>query len=171
MFPTQITIHNVSDLQKVMSVLYPATGVVEITDKSRDVPATKTNDADLQTSGLTKGEAEASASVQGLVNKTEAKHNPQSSKAAESKHVAQTARTEPTAEAAEATAQEQSASDAAKVWDYETEVKPRTLALIKGGKRTQVAELFKQFGGVKVASEIPADKMGAYMAEIAKLEG
>lgn len=34
MFPTTVTIHNVADLQKVMSVLYP---VVEITDKSRDV--------------------------------------------------------------------------------------------------------------------------------------
>lgn len=37
MFPTTVTIHNVSDLQKVMSVLYPTTAVVEITDKSRDV--------------------------------------------------------------------------------------------------------------------------------------
>lgn len=155
MFPTQITIHNVSDLQKVMSVLYPTTGVVEITDKSRDVPATKTNDADLQTT----------------INKAETKHNPQPTKAAENKPAAQTAPIEPTAEAAKATVQETSASDEAKVWDYETEVKPRTLALIKNGKRTQVAELFKQFGGVKVASEIPADKMGAYMAEIAKLEG
>jgi hypothetical protein len=37
MFPTTITINNVSDLQKVMSVLYPTTGVVEIADTSRDV--------------------------------------------------------------------------------------------------------------------------------------
>lgn len=37
MFPTTVTIHNVADLQKVMSVLYPTTAVVEITDKSRDV--------------------------------------------------------------------------------------------------------------------------------------
>lgn len=37
MFPTIVTIHNVADLQKVMSVLYPTTAVVEITDKSRDV--------------------------------------------------------------------------------------------------------------------------------------
>lgn len=37
MFPTTVTIHNVADLQKVMSVLYPTTGTVEITDKSRDV--------------------------------------------------------------------------------------------------------------------------------------
>lgn len=37
MFPTTITINNISDLQKVMSVLYPTTAVVEVTDKSRDV--------------------------------------------------------------------------------------------------------------------------------------
>jgi hypothetical protein len=37
MFPTTITINNVSDLQKVMSVLHPTTGVVEITDTSHDV--------------------------------------------------------------------------------------------------------------------------------------
>lgn len=37
MFPTTVTIHNVADLQKVISVLYPTTAAVEITDKSRDV--------------------------------------------------------------------------------------------------------------------------------------
>lgn len=37
MFPTTVTIHNVADLQKVMSVLYPTTAVVEIADKSCDV--------------------------------------------------------------------------------------------------------------------------------------
>lgn len=40
MFPITLTIHTISDLQKVQSVLYPTTAVVEVTDKSRDVAKT-----------------------------------------------------------------------------------------------------------------------------------
>ena len=65
MFPTTITIHNISDLQKVMSVLFPATGVVEIVDKSRGIELKGSNDkADL---------ARQLTTEQALVNQAEAK--------------------------------------------------------------------------------------------------
>jgi len=41
MFPVTITISNIADLQKVQSVLYPTTAVVEVKDTSRDVKSAK----------------------------------------------------------------------------------------------------------------------------------
>lgn len=58
MFPTTVTIHNVSDLQKVMSVLYPTTGVTEIVDKSRDTP-TKAEDMSAKKPAKTEAPAQA----------------------------------------------------------------------------------------------------------------
>lgn len=150
MFPATITLHNAADLQKVMSVLYPTTGVTEITDKTRDVATTKTNDANLQT----------------LVDKAEAKHNPQSTKAAE-QPAAQTARTEPTAEAGKATAQEPSDS---KPLDYKVDVKPRILGLIKSGKRDDVAKVLAGFK-VENAQDLAPEKWPGLLVELAKLEG
>lgn len=150
MFPMTITISNIADLQKVQSVLYPTTAVIEVTDKTRDVPATKTNDANLQT----------------LVNKAEAKADPKPTKAAE-QPAAQTAPTEPTAEAGKDTAQDKSDS---KPLDYKVDVKPRILALIKAGKRDDVAKVLAGFG-VENAQDLAAEKWPDLLVELAKLEG
>lgn len=150
MFPMTITISNIADLQKVQSVLYPTTGVTEVTDKSRDVPATKTNDANLQT----------------LVNKAEAKADPKPTKAAE-QPAAQTAHTEPTAEAGKDTAQDKSDS---KPLDYKVDVKPRILALIKAGKRDDVAKVLAGFG-VENAQDLAPEKWPDLLVELTKLEG
>lgn len=150
MFPTQVTIHSISDLQKVMSVLYPTTGVIEVTDKSRDTAPTKTNDANLQT----------------LVNKAEAKADPKPSKAAD-EPAAQTAPIEPTAEAGKGTAQEPSDS---KPLDYKVDVKPRILGLIKAGKRDDVAKVLADFK-VENAQDLAPEKWPALLVELAKLEG
>ena len=149
MFPTQVTIHNISDLQKVMSVLYPTTGVVGATDKSRDT-STKTNDANLQT----------------LVNKAEAKADPKPTKAAD-EPAAQTAPTERTAEAGKDTAQEPSDS---KPLDYKVDVKPRILGLIKAGKRDDVAKVLAGFK-VENAQDLAPEKWPDLLVELAKLEG
>ena len=150
MFPTQITIHNISDMQKVMSVLYPTTGVTEVTDKSRDVATTKTNDANLQT----------------LVNKAEAKADPKPTKAAD-EPAAPTAPTEPTAEAGKDTAQEQNDSNPL---DYKLDVKPRILGLIKSGKRDDVAKVLAGFK-VENAQDLAPEKWPGLLVELAKLEG
>ena len=150
MFPTQVTIHNISDLQKVMSVLYPTTGVIEVTDTSRDTTHTKANDANLQT----------------LVNKAEAKADPKPSKAAD-EPAAQTVPTEPTAEAGKATAQEPSDS---KPLDYKVDVKPKILALIKAGKRDDVAKVLAGFK-VENAQDLAPEKWPDLLVELAKLEG
>lgn len=150
MFPMTITISNIADLQKVMSVLYPTTGVIEVTDKTRDVQATKTNDANLQT----------------LVNKAEAKADPKPTKAAD-EPAAQTARTEPTAEAGKDTAQDKSDS---KPLDYKVDVKPRILALIKAGKRDDVAKVLAGFK-VENAQDLAPEKWPDLLVELAKLEG
>lgn len=150
MFPTQVTIHNISDLQKVMSVLYPTTGVIEVTDKSRDTAPTKTNDANLQT----------------LVNKAEAKADPKPTKAAD-EPAAQTVPTERTAEAGKDTAQEPSDS---KPLDYKVDVKPRILGLIKSGKRDDVAKVLAGFK-VENAQDLAPEKWPDLLVELAKLEG
>lgn len=102
MFPTTVTIHNVSDLQKVMSVLYPTTGTAEITDTSRDVPVARTNDADIQKL-VDKAEAKAAKKDAAVrvekpttVAETPAAHAP----------------TQPTAEADVATAAPEKTADA-----------------------------------------------------------
>lgn len=150
MFPMTITLHNVADLQKVQSVLYPTTGVIEVTDTSRDTTHTKANDANLQT----------------LVNKAEAKADPKPSKAAD-EPAAQTVPTEPTAEAGKATAQEPSDS---KPLDYKVDVKPKILALIKAGKRDSVAKILEGFK-VENAQDLAPEKWPALLVELAKLEG
>lgn len=150
MFPMTITISNIADLQKVQSVLYPATGVIEVTDKTRDVQATKTNDANLQT----------------LVNKAEAKADPKPPKAAE-QPAAQTAPTEPTAEAGKDTAQDMSDS---KPLDYKVDVKPRILGLIKAGKRDDVAKVLAGFK-VENAQDLAFEKWPDLLVELTKLEG
>lgn len=150
MFPMTITISNIADLQKVQSVLYPATGVIEVADKTRDVQATKTNDANLQT----------------LVNKAEAKADPKPTKAAD-EPAAQTAPTEPTAEAGKDTAQEQNDS---KPLDYKVDVKPRILALIKAGKRDDVAKVLAGFK-VENAQDLAPEKWPDLLVELVKLEG
>lgn len=150
MFPMTITISNIADLQKVQSVLYPTTGVTEITDKTRDVATTKTNDANLQT----------------LVNKAEAKADPKPTKAA-GQPAAQTAPTEPTAEAGKDTAQDKSDS---KPLDYKVDVKPRILALIKAGKRDDVAKVLAGFG-VENAQDLAPEKWPKLLVELANLEG
>lgn len=151
MFPMTITISNIADLQKVQSVLYPTTGVIEATDKTRDVSTTKTNDADLQST----------------INKAEAKHNPQPTKAAKDEPAAQTAPTEPTAEAGKDTAQDKSDS---KPLDYKVDVKPRILALIKTGKRDDVAKVLAGFG-VENAQDLAPEKWPDLLVELTKLEG
>jgi hypothetical protein len=150
MFPATITLHNAADLQKVMSVLYPTTGVTEITDKTRDVATTKTNDANLQT----------------LVNKAEAKADPKPTKAAD-EPAAPTAHTERTAEAGKDTAQEPSDS---KPLDYKVDVKPRILGLIKSGKRDDVAKVLAGFK-VENAQDLAPEKWPDLLVELAKLEG
>lgn len=150
MFPMTITLHNVADLQKVQSVLYPTTGVIEVTDTSRDTTHTKANDANLQT----------------LVNKAEAKADPKPSKAAD-EPAAQTVPTEPTAEAGKATAQEPSDS---KPLDYKVDVKPKILALIKAGKRDDVAKVLAGFK-VENAQDLAPEKWPDLLVELAKLEG
>ncbi|MGQ0595803.1 hypothetical protein [Aquabacterium sp.] len=150
MFPMTITISNIADLQKVQSVLYPTTGVIEVTDKTRDVSTTKTNDADLQST----------------INKAEANADPKPTKAAE-QPAAQTAPTEPTAEAGKDTAQDKSDS---KPLDYKVDVKPRILALIKAGKRDDVAKVLAGFG-VENAQDLAPEKWPDLLAELAKLEG
>lgn len=151
MFPATITLHNAADLQKVMSVLYPTTGVTEITDKTRDVATTKTNDANLQT----------------LVNKAEAKADPKPTKAAD-EPAAQTAPTEPTAEAGKGTAQEPSDS---KPLDYKADVKPRILGLIKSGKRDATLSMMIKIFGVENAQDLAPEKWPDLLVELAKLEG
>jgi ABC-type uncharacterized transport system involved in gliding motility auxiliary subunit len=121
MFPATITLHNASDLQKVMSVLYPTTGVVEITDKARDV---KTNDAALTTETKVKADPKPTAV------KTE-----------------QPAASQPTAEEAKAAAPEKKdepASDA-KSLTYAADVKPVMLAKIKAGHRDKCVALLAKF--------------------------
>lgn len=64
MFPTTITINNISDLQKVMSVLYPTTGVVEIKDTDRDVKPAKAEAKPKKTEAPAEGNAAPAASTE-----------------------------------------------------------------------------------------------------------
>lgn len=141
MFPTTITVNNISDLQKVMSVLYPTTGVVEITDKSRDTTPEQT-----------------------LVNKAEAKVATGKPKPTPAATQADAAHAQPTAEAGVADAQEktvgasvpnaasaetaQQASTAvtdAPAITYK-DVQTAVVAAVKAGKRTNVVALLTEFG-------------------------
>ena len=144
MFPTQITIHNVSDLQKVMSVLYPTTAVVEVTDKSRDLAHTATE-------------------VQTLVNKAEAKVAAGKSNTSAATQ-AEAAPTQPTAEAVVDAAPEKtagdsapSAADAASAAQASTaatdapalkydDIKAGVVAAIKAGHRQKVMDLLAKLG-------------------------
>lgn len=141
MFPTTITVNNISDLQKVMSVLYPTTGVIEIADKSRDTTPEQT-----------------------LVNKAEAKVATGKSKPTPAATPEAGASTQPTAEAGAADAQEktavasvpnaasaetaQQASTAATDAPAITykDVQTAVVAAVKAGKRANVVDLLKDFG-------------------------
>lgn len=141
MFPTTITVNSISDLQKVMSVLYPTTGVIEITDKSRDTTPEQT-----------------------LVNKAEAKVAEKKSSTTPAATQASPAHTSPTAEAAGVGAQEktaaasvpnaasaetaQQASTAATDAPAITykDVQTAVVAAVKAGKRDNVVALLKGFG-------------------------
>lgn len=81
MFPITITVNNISDLQKVMSVLCPTTGVIETADKSRDT-----------------------VDLQAVANKAEAKVAEEKSSPTPAATQASPAHTQPTAEAADAPA-------------------------------------------------------------------
>lgn len=162
MFPTTITVNNISDLQKVMSVLYPTTGVIEITDKSRDTTPEQT-----------------------LVNNAEAKvatGKPQTTPAATQ---ADAAHTQPTAEAAGVGAQEktaaasvpnaasaetaQQASTAATDAPAITykDVQAAVVAAVKAGKRSNVVALLTEFGVDHAEKLTPEQWPGA----LAKLKG
>lgn len=116
MFPTTITINNISDLQKVMSVLYPTTGVIETADKSRDTTP-----------------------EQALVNKAEAK-------AATGKPTpAATQASVPNAASAEPAQQASTAATDAPAITYK-DVQTAVVAAVKAGKRSNVVALLAEFG-------------------------
>lgn len=146
MFPTTITVNNISDLQKVMRVLYPTTGVIGITDKSRDT-------VDLQ-----------AVDLQAVVNKAEAKVATGKSKPTSAATQEAAASTPPTAEAVAAGAQEKTADACAhNAASAETaqqastaatdapaitykDVQAAVVAAVKAGKRSNVVALLEAFG-------------------------
>lgn len=160
MFPTTITVNNISDLQKVMSVLYPTTGVTEIADKSRDTTPEQT-----------------------LVNKAEAKVAGKKSSPAPAATQASPAHTQPTAEAAGVGAQEktaaasvpnaasaetaQQASTAATDAPAITykDVQTAVVAAVKAGKRTNVVDLLKDFG-VDHAEKLTPEQWPGALAQL-----
>ena len=168
MFPTTITINNISDMQKVMSVLYPTTGVTEIADTSRDV---KTNDANLQ----------------GLVNKAEAKvdakkstpaatqagaaHTPPTAKAGAATDAPEKtgAESSPTAEPAAAEQQASTAATDTPAIAYK-DVQAAVVAAVKAGKRADVVTLLTEFG-VDHAEKLTPEQWPAVHAELTKLVG
>lgn len=118
MFPITITVNNISDLQKVMSVLCPTTGVIEITDKSRDTTPEQT-----------------------LVNKAEAKVAEKKSSPAP----AATQASVPNAAAAEPAQQASTAAADAPAITYK-DVHTAVVAAVKVGKRSNVVALLAEFG-------------------------
>lgn len=141
MFPTTITVNNISDLQKVMSVLYPTTSVIEISDKSRDT-----------------------VDLQAVVNKAEAKvaeKKPSPTPAATQASPAHTSRTAeaagvgaqektaaasvPAAASAETAQQASTAATDAPTITYK-DVQTAVVAAVKAGKRSNVVDLLKDFG-------------------------
>lgn len=153
MFPTTITVSNISDLQKVMSVLYPTTGVIEITDRSRDATAI---------GGKT---AATTVDLQSVVNKAEAKVATGKSNPTSAATQAGDALTPPTAEAgagvgaqektaaasvptaasAGADAPASTAATDTPVIAYK-DVQAAVVAAVKAGKRQNVIDLLKGLG-------------------------
>jgi len=176
MFPTTITINNISDLQKVMSVLCPTTGVIEIADKTRDINHTATGaTVDLQ-----------SVNLQSVVNKAEAKVAAGKSQTTSAATQADAARSRPTAEAAAETAapEKTAAASALTAASAETaqqastaatdtpaiaykDVQAAVVAAVKAGKRTNVVDLLKDFGVDHAEKLTPEQWPGA----LAKLKG
>lgn len=162
MFPTTITVNNISDLQKVMSVLYPTTGVIEIADKSRDT-----------------------VDLQSVVNKAEAKVATGKPKPTPAATPEAGASTQPTAEAVAAGAQEktaaasvpnaasaetaQQASTAATDAPAITykDVQTAVVAAVKAGKRSNVVALLTEFGVDHAEKLIPEQ----WPAALAQLKG
>lgn len=160
MFPTTITVNNISDLQKVMSVLYPTTGVIEITDKSRDT-----------------------VDLQAVVNKAEAKVAEKKSSTTPAATQASPAHTSPTAEAEGVGAQEKTAAasapnaaSAATAQQASTaatdapaiaykDVQAAVVAAVKAGKRTNVVDLLKDFG-VDHAEKLTPEQWPGALAQL-----
>lgn len=142
MFPTTITVNNISDLQKVMSVLYPTTGVIEITDKSRDTTSAATQ-ADAARSQPT---AEAGAGV-GAQEKT-------------------AAASVPNAASAETAQQASTAATDAPAITYK-DVQTAVVAAVKAGKRSNVVALLAEFG-VEHAEKLTPEQ---WPDALAKLKG
>lgn len=116
MFPITITVNNITDLQKVMSVLCPTTGVIEeITDKSRDT-----------------------VDLQAVANKAEAK-------VAEEKSSPAPAASVPNAASAETAQQASTAATDAPAITYK-DVQTAVVAAVKAGKRSNVVALLAEFG-------------------------
>ena len=61
MFPVTITLNNISDLQKVQSVLYPTTAVVEVKETKKSAPATTAAAASSQTPAAAQAPAHTTA--------------------------------------------------------------------------------------------------------------
>lgn len=162
MFPTTITVNNISDLQKVMSVLYPTTGVTEIADKSRDT-----------------------VNLQAVVNQAEAKVAGKKPSPTPAATQASPVPTSPTAEAAGVGAQEKTAAasvpDAAAAETAQQastaatdapaitykDVQTAVVAAVKAGKRTNVVDLLKELG-VDHAEKLTAEQ---WPGALAKLKG
>lgn len=163
MFPITITVNNISDLQKVMSVLYPTTGVIEITDKSRDT-----------------------VDLQAVANKAEAKVATGKSSPTPAATQADAARSQPTAEAgvgvgaqektaaasvpnaapAETAQQAPTAAADAPAITYK-DVQTAVVAAVKAGKRSNVVALLAEFG-VEHAEKLTPEQ---WPAALAKLKG
>lgn len=144
MFPTTITItvNNISDLQKVMSVLYPTTGAIEIPDKSRGATSAATQ-ADAARSQPT---AEAGAGV-GAQEKT-------------------AAASVPNAASAETAQQASTAATDAPAITYK-DVQTAVVAAVKAGKRSNVVALLAEFG-VEHAEKLTPEQ---WPDALAKLKG
>lgn len=154
MFPTTITVNNISDLQKVMSVLYPTTGVIEITDKSHDLGATATGQAPIPTVDLqavvNKAEAKVAAGKSSTTSAATRADAAPSQPTAEAgagvgAHEKTAAASAPTAAAAETAQQASTAATDAPTIAYK-DVQAAVVAAVKAGKRTNVVDLLKDFG-------------------------
>jgi hypothetical protein len=163
MFPTTITINNISDLQKVMSVLYPTTGVIEIADKSRDT-------VDLQ-AVVNKAEAKVatgkSQATSAATQADDARSQPTAEEAAETAAPEKTAAASaPTAASAETAQQASTAATDASAITYK-DVQAAVVAAVKAGKRSNVVDLLTEFGVNHAEKLTPEQWPGA----LARLKG
>lgn len=73
---------------------------------------------------------------------------------------------EPTSQSAESEAE--APAEEIKALDYETDIKPLVLQVVKSGKRGEVVELLESYG-VANASALPADQWAAFHNKLTKL--